>query len=364
MILWYWRIIIASLFYCCLIEVEPAERKPLRKPRKVFHTTRKYRQPKSVGTFKAIDLSEESDQEEDENGEYTSAFIKKEDLPNSFTICSAFSVDAWTTEFSQSAMFALLSEDSHYWAFFELYASDKHTEYWAKVGEVMLNVKDDIKFFPLTWSRACFALDLDQNRMWVVVNGKLLGEQSFSPNQVEEKPENLNILMGFDDEECENTGKTTNLNVFSSVLSVARMERMTEAGGEECGLDIGDFLTWSEALALVTLRSKARIVEIDAIEGACRKGSQVQVFTASFDQHHWCMQHCQKLGGRSPPVTTLEEWETMVRELEAISSETFYDYMWTSATEGDKDGSSARLSHWPQLEVAYLGIFVFAYFCL
>ena len=160
MILWYWWILIASFFYCCLTEVEPAERKPLRKPRKLFHTTRKPRQPKSVGTFKAIDLSEESDQEEDENGEYTSAFIKKEDLPNSFTICSAFSVDAWTTEFSQSAMFALLSEDGQYWAFFELYASDKHTEYWAKVGEVMLNVKDDIKFFPLSWSRACFAIDL------------------------------------------------------------------------------------------------------------------------------------------------------------------------------------------------------------
>ena len=98
------------------------------------------------------------------------------------------------------------------------------------------------------------------------------------------------------------------------------------------------------------LRSKAKIVEKDVIEGACRKGSQLQVFTASFDQHHWCMQHCQKLGGRSPPVTTLEEWETMVDELEAISSETFYDYMWTSATEGDKDGSSSKLSHWPPME--------------
>ena len=98
------------------------------------------------------------------------------------------------------------------------------------------------------------------------------------------------------------------------------------------------------------LRSKAKIVEKDVIEGACRKGSQLQVFTASFDQHHWCMQHCQKLGGRSPPVTTLEEWETMVDELEAISSETFYDYMWTSATEGDKDGSSSKLSHWPLME--------------
>ena len=63
------------------------------------------------------------------------------------------------------------------------------------------------------------------------------------------------------------------------------------------------------------------------------------------------MQHCEKLGGRSPPVTTLGEWENLVAELETISEETFYDYMWTSATEGDKDGASVRLSHWPQTEV-------------
>ena len=63
------------------------------------------------------------------------------------------------------------------------------------------------------------------------------------------------------------------------------------------------------------------------------------------------MQHCEKLGGRSPPVTTLEEWEHLVAELDTISEETFYDYMWTSATEGDKDGASARLSNWPEIEV-------------
>ena len=127
MIMWSWLLL--GSFFCCFLEVEPVEGNPLRKPRKVVHTKGRYRQPKSVGTFKAIDLSEDSDQEEDENGEYTSAFIEKENLPDSFTICSAFSVDSWSTEFSQSALFALLSEEGQYWAFFELYASDKHTEY-------------------------------------------------------------------------------------------------------------------------------------------------------------------------------------------------------------------------------------------
>ena len=55
--------------------------------------------------------------------------------------------------------------------------------------------------------------------IWVVVNGKLLGEQKFDPKDVEGKPKNLNMLIGLDDEECENTGKITNLNVFSSVLA-------------------------------------------------------------------------------------------------------------------------------------------------
>ena len=34
--------------------------------------------------------------------------------------------------------------------------------------------------------------------------------------------------------------------------------------------------------------------------------------------HSYCMQHCEKLGGRSPPVRTIEEWKTLSEEEQNI----------------------------------------------
>ena len=88
-------------------------------------------------------------------------------------------------------------------------------------------------------------------------------------------------------------------------------------------------------------------------EGPCRRESQVQVFTADFEYHHDCMDHCQKISnGHSPPVTTKDEWENLTREVELITRDiSSLPYMWLSATEGDKDKKLARLDHWPEMEV-------------
>ena len=88
----------------------------------------------------------------------------------------------------------------------------------------------------------------------------------------------------------------------SSALSVERMAGLTTAGGEDCGAP-GDFLSWEEAEW--TLHSQAKVIKVDRDwEGPCRRESQVHAFTADFEYHHDCMQHCQKIaGGRSPPVS-------------------------------------------------------------
>ena len=240
-----------------------------------------------MGILKAFDFSMESDHEADTNEEYTSASVKKADLPSSFTVCSAFSVESWSTEFSNAQMFALLDSTGNYWAFLELYAAEGHTEFWAKAGDVTLTVKTEVKFFPLKWSMVCLALDFNLYLMQVVVDGKLLGEkQGFTKQEIGTVPEHFSLLIGIDNMMDENTGRTTNLNVFSSVLSVDRMEGMTRSGGEDCG-EAGDYLSWEEVLILAKLHSQAKIVDLDALEGPCRKQSEVQVFTASFDHHHW-----------------------------------------------------------------------------
>ena len=71
--------------------------------------------------------------------------------------------------------------------------------------------------------------------MRVVVDGELLGEQGFNKEEIGEVPANFSLLVGIDNMMDENTGRTTNLNVFSSMLSADRMEGMTASGGDACG---------------------------------------------------------------------------------------------------------------------------------
>ena len=142
-----------------------------------------------------------------------------------------------------------------------------------------------------------------------------------------------------------------NLNVFNSTKSVKRMVGLTTVGEEECGAP-GDIISWEEAEW--TLHSQAKVFEVEREwEGACRRESKVQVFTADFEWHQDCMQHCQKIAdGRSPPANTEKEWENLTREVDLITQDrSNLPWMWLSATDGDKDKTLARLDHWPYTEV-------------
>ena len=59
-------------------------------PRRVEEDQRKIECP-----LKALDFSLDNDDEPDENSSYTHATLQKENLPHSFTICTAFMVEAW-----------------------------------------------------------------------------------------------------------------------------------------------------------------------------------------------------------------------------------------------------------------------------
>ena len=67
------------------------------------------------------------------------------------------------------------------------------------------------------------------------------------------------------------------------------------------------------------------------------------------EQNH-CMQHCQKLGGRSPSVKTFQEWQSLAEEIQHIKVDPLRlpAQLWLSATEGDKNENLARLDHWPE----------------
>ena len=155
----------------------------------------------------------------------------------------------------------------------------------------------------------------------MVKDGQLLGEKEYRRDEDEYRPANLSLVLGYKPLTGEEfQGKFTNFNVFNSSLSVERMIRLTRAGEKECGAP-GDLVSWEEAEW--TLHSQAKMIEVDRDwEGACRRESQVQVFTADFKWQGDCMQHCKKIAnGRSPPVTTEEKWENLTIEIDLITQD-------------------------------------------
>ena len=306
-----------------------------------------------ICTSKILDFSADNDHQPDGNGEYTSATVDAGFLPESFTICLALMVDAWTVEFSSAIMFTVLDDFGHPWGRIDLSAGTTYTQYRVTLGPLLFFKKTDTVFFPLQWTHVCFSQDSDTRKGTLVVDGQLLEEGEYRREDDVRRPANLSLLLGYyhgaGDFEC--PVKIANLNVFNSALSVERAVGLTRAGEEECGAP-GDLVSWEGAEW--TLHSQAKFVEVDKEwEGPCRKESKVQVFTADFNEQHDCMEHCKKISyGRSPPVTSEKEWKKLTREVDLITQDrSILPNMWLSATEGDKDKKLARIGNWPQTEV-------------
>ncbi len=308
---------------------------------------------------RVLDFSADNDGLPDNVGEYTSATLEIPSLPESFTVCSAFMVDAWNSSAS-ARMFTLFDVNfNEDWLVVMLSTTHSSREYYVRVNEDWYNFQDKQRgFFPLQWTRVCLSLSFDRSNdaMMLVVDGILL--QRDSQFQIGEtfyfkKPENLNliVILGQDPvDKAEKPGKIGNFNVFSNALTKERMEELTRAGAANCGTP-GDFLNWEEAEW--SLHSKARMTKVDLEwEGPCRRESKVQVFTFN-DGHHDCMRHCQKISnGRTPPVLTKEQWKNFTQEVNLITQHRAnLPELWLSATEGDKGGNKLHtLSHWPDQE--------------
>ena len=243
--------------------------------------------------LKVFDFSADIDHEPDNKGEYTSATLDVGPLPESFTICSAITVDAWTTEFGGAQLFSLLDDDGDQYGGIYMFAADTFTQYEVMLGPVVFDKQVEAVFFPLQWSRVCLSLDSIAGKLTLVVDGQLLGVEEYRREEDEYRPTNISLVLGYDPGNVyEESSKIANLNVFSS-SSVEKMVRLTRAGDEECGAP-GDLASWGEAEW--TLHSQAKLIEVDREwDGPCRRESEVQVFTADFEWHHDCMQHCQKI---------------------------------------------------------------------
>ena len=174
--------------------------------------------------MKVLDFSADSDHEADITGDYTSATLEAGPLPESFTICSAFMVEAWTTEFSAADMFTLLDNDGYRWGYINLFAGSSYTEYEVWLGPVDIINQTETVFFPLQWLRACLSLDSVAGKVTLVVDGQLLGEEEYNREEDQFRPANISLVLGLDVQTREEyNGQIFDLNIFSSALSQERM---------------------------------------------------------------------------------------------------------------------------------------------
>ena len=85
--------------------------------------------PCAPSIVKVLDFSADIDQQPDINGEFTSATLNAGFLPESFTICTAFMVQAWKTGFSSADMFTMLADGGYKWGRIRMFASSNFTRY-------------------------------------------------------------------------------------------------------------------------------------------------------------------------------------------------------------------------------------------
>ena len=319
-----------------------------------------------------INFSGDNDNLPDTSHEYTGAYLKKPDIPENLTICVAWMFEAWTTEFTTINLFQLKYEDGSkndglQWANVDLdvhlSATDNKPQISVGIGGILFEVDIERALFPLTWTRVCLSLSTVTWHLRIVVNGELIKERLDIDPELMKKyalPGGLDMVLGHRTYDgLEFTGMVSQVNIFSSTLSTARMVALTDGGGEECGAP-GDYVNWDVEDWKLLSRASIQMVEdggwvmvngrrVWIREGPCRRESKVTVYTGAFKYHSaatndnkvsGCMEHCEKVGkGRSPPVRTLEEWDWMKKEVHAITPDIKeLPFIWLAATDAEVEG--------------------------
>ena len=205
---------------------------------------------------------------------------------------------------------------------------------FGKVGENDAVRGTAVPRLPLLWSwlHACLSIQSDFSHLVLVINGEKVLEKVFpSQNQRNLKPTSLSgkLLLGKTQIDpniwLQNRMLVTNLNVYSTRLSVDEMKMITF--GEDCGLAEGDILAWESSGW--RLEGAASWISVGK-EELCEKEETILFF----DQNLWRMSDCQQLcpklheKGQMPSIQTEEMLETVVFEMK----KNFIDIIWAPVT--------------------------------
>ena len=226
-------------------------------------------------------------------------------LPDSFSVCST-----------------LLSESckSYHWPLFFNILDDQGSQLFAAwltqgsverkygidfaEGSAQRVVEDFPPLFSNEWTRSCMAINTTSGLIHWVAEGTLVLDIK-SEEMRKSPPRNLaeKVVLGassYGGYWFAESIKVTNLNIFASFLSIERMEEMTR----DC-VDEGDYLAWEDMEWILQGQSTLETVDV---EEPCEGEPWVNLYYTQFPNMDACMRHCQKMGSKSPPVSTFEDW--------------------------------------------------------
>ena len=265
-----------------------------------------------------LNFVDDVDHMRDSFGEYTQAQLNMtEQFPKDFTVCTAYTVEAFKTVYNALETFTLYREDGSY--YLGVYAlAAEYSIFWGATGTTgPFYTKFQPRFYPTQWVRLCVGLSAT-GKMTFVVDGEVLHETAVVKEFVGYPGPGLAVVLhGYANGEDSHT--VSNFNIFSEHLSTARMVAMTVADSEECGAP-GDFLSWADTDW--QLYSQAKKEAIPELDGPCDSVSIMIIYVGNFFDHYKCMEHCEKGNGRSPPIRTQQEWEWLIKNLTIISHDT------------------------------------------
>ena len=184
----------------------------------------------------------------------TLAHDPKRNLPQSYTACSSVFVKYVTTNIMVVQM---LKQDGTPWYSLSIYDSREYDtmseslQFWyynPTTGEVQVEFMtgSHIPIVPHSWYHVCMGLDTVSGLLRIVVNGVVMvnEEKEYFRNTIQWKPKSLEgkllLFKSYLSVWYQSRGITTNLNIFSSMMSVEDMVSRT-TGGEDCSSP-GDYI--------------------------------------------------------------------------------------------------------------------------
>ena len=125
------------------------------------------------------------------------------------------------------------------------------------------------------------------------------------------------------------SNRVTNLNIFSTALTIGEMQEHTMGGN--CAVE-GDYLAWGEMQW--KLKGEASIENVDEKE-PCIGQPSFNLYPAKYSSMQSCKHHCQKLGSRSPSLVTLEQWANLQMVLEGLINNNGAKDIWLALNDTD-----------------------------